>query len=137
MRILIAVTLACLAGVNSANADPASAGIKHAIDVRPQALAPALRSYATETGLHLIYISEDVRARHSDGARGSLTAAEALSRILRGTGLTYHFLDADTISIVPIARRGGRRSDRRHGRRSCAQDGCQEGAKGRSDPAQR
>lgn len=102
MRFLVAVALVCLAGINVSNADPASSGVKHTINVPPQALAPALRSYAAETGLHLIYISEDVRAHRSDGARGSLTTAEALDRILRGTGLTYHFLDANTISIVPL-----------------------------------
>jgi iron complex outermembrane recepter protein len=127
MRILVAVALACLAGVNPANADPVSAGLKHTIDVPPQALAPALRSYATETGLHLIYISEDVRARRSDGARGSLTAAEALSRILRGTGLTYHFLDADTISIVPLAHRGA----------AAAAAGGRSGGAAAADPARK
>lgn len=106
MRFLVAVALICLAGVATSNADPASAAQKRTVNVPAEALAPALRAYAAETGLHLIYISEDLRDRRSDGARGRLTAAQALNRILRGTGLTYHFLDADTISIVPLAQRG-------------------------------
>lgn len=103
MRFWVTAALVCLSGIKLSIADPASATAKQMIDVPPQALARALQSYAAETGLHLIYISEDVRARRSGGAHGILTVAEALGQILRGTGLTYHFLDAHTISIVPVA----------------------------------
>lgn len=127
MRFLVAVAVVCLAGINLANAAPASPNVKQAINVPPQALVLALRSYAAETGLHLVYISEDVRARHSAGARGSLTAAEALEQILRGTGLTFRFLDADTISIVPVT----------HDSAAAAAGGHGNGAAARSDPARK
>ncbi len=41
--------------------------------------------------------------RKSGGASGDLTLEEALSGILRGSGLTYRYLDEKTVTIVPTA----------------------------------
>jgi iron complex outermembrane receptor protein len=37
------------------------------------------------------------------GAAGELTAREALQQLLNGTGLTFQYLDGETVTIVPIA----------------------------------
>jgi iron complex outermembrane recepter protein len=102
MRFILAVIASCLAGIGLATADPVNTHSRRSINVPPEALESALRAYSQATGYHIVYISEDVRARRSAGAVGKLDANEALTRILRGTGLTYRFLDAYTISIMPV-----------------------------------
>src|SRR5262249_17998231 len=41
---------------------------------------------------------------HTQGATGELTADEALRDLLRGTGLTYKYLDDKTVTIIPPER---------------------------------
>ena len=101
----------CLSGIGLSMADPAES--KLSVHVPAQALESALQTYSRESGFHIVYISEDVHSRRSAGAIGKLTVDEALTRILSGTGLTYRFLDAHTISIMPAgsaARSGGRKA---------------------------
>ncbi len=45
-------------------------------------------------------------AHRTSGATGSLTAVEALTQLLTGTGLTYKYLDDKTITIL-ACRDGG------------------------------
>ena len=60
-----------------------------------------LKTFAQTSGLHIVYVSEDVSSRRTHGAAGELTQDEALSQILGGTGLTYRYLDDNTVTIVP------------------------------------
>jgi len=106
MRFILAIIALCLAGIHLAAADPANSHTRQSINVPPEALASALQAYSRVTGYHVVYISEDVRARHSAGAVGKLSPDEALTRILSGTGLTYRFLDAHTISVMPVGAAG-------------------------------
>lgn len=50
------------------------------------------------TPLH--HVSEDVNPLRIQGARGELTREEALQQLLRGTGLSFRYLDEMTIIIV-------------------------------------
>jgi iron complex outermembrane receptor protein len=114
MRFLFAVVLICLSGIELSSADPAEGNARLSVNVPAEALESALQTYSKETGFHIVYISEDVHFRRSAGAVGRLTVDEALTRILSGTGLTYRFLDAHTISIMPAgsggrSERGGRK----------------------------
>lgn len=113
MRFAFAVIVICLSGIGLSMADPAESHAKLSVHVPPEALESALRAYSRESGFHIVYISEDVHSRRSAGAVGKLTVDEALTRILSGTGLTYRFLDAHTISIMPLgsaARPGARKA---------------------------
>jgi len=40
-------------------------------------------------------------ALHTNGAVGELTADQALTKLLSGTGLVYRYIDDNTISIMP------------------------------------
>jgi hypothetical protein len=71
------------------------------IEIAPQALRAALPRFGDIEGLHMIFLSEDVENRITAGVSGDLTRAEALERLLRGTDLTYQFLDARTVMILP------------------------------------
>ena len=52
--------------------------------------------------LHIVYISEDIGAQRTAGAVGNFTPDEALKHLLAGTGLTYRYLDEQTVSILPF-----------------------------------
>ena len=75
------------------------------VHIPAQELAAALRSLARQQGLQIVYRSDVVGHLHTRGASGDLTLDQALQALLRGTGLTYHYLDPRTITVTPAASR--------------------------------
>lgn len=71
------------------------------IQVPPEALQVALPKVGEIEGLHLVFLMEDVQHLNTAGVNGSLTPVEALEQVLRGTGLTYRFLEPHTVMIFP------------------------------------
>lgn len=68
-------------------------------DIVPGPLAGALASFEAVTGISVEVAAEVVRDIHSPGAAGSLTADQALRRLLAGTGLTFRFTSTTVVSI--------------------------------------
>ena len=101
IRMLVAA--ACIFAAGVAMAQSAVGQVRYAVEIKPQELSSALKTFAKESGLHLVYLAEDVRALRTKGAFGKLTRDEALTRLLSGTGLTYRYLDASTAYIVPMS----------------------------------
>jgi iron complex outermembrane recepter protein len=66
-----------------------------------QPLSNALLQFAAESKLELIVKSDKLRGFKSSGLDGSMTPAQALSQLLQGSGMTYRFVDANTVTIVP------------------------------------
>lgn len=56
-------------------------------DQPQQSLAAALRAYAKTTSQQIVFDEDGLRGRSAPSLRGRMTAAEALERLLRGTGL--------------------------------------------------
>lgn len=102
MRVSIASAIAC-AVATMAIADPSQAFIKRSVNIAAQDLSTALREFADESKLYLIYAQGDVVSHRTAGASGELSQDEVLKQLLEGTGLTYKLLDSNTITIVPIA----------------------------------
>lgn len=75
-------------------------------DIPPQPLSQALIRFGRETGLELFFDDAIVRGVTSPGARGSLTREQALDRLLSGTGLTYRFANASTVTLAKIVEGG-------------------------------
>lgn len=72
--------------------------------VPPEAsLGDALRDLARMRHLQIVYISAQARNLQTHGAAGILSATEALTQLLAGTGLEFKFLDAETVEIEPTA----------------------------------
>jgi hypothetical protein len=67
--------------------------------IAPLPLAAALADFAHQTGLQLVYVSQIAAGRTSKGARAGLSATEALTQLLEGTGLHFEFLNARTVRI--------------------------------------
>lgn len=103
MRLTVAMAMACLsiAGV-SAN-EPAFASIRKHTNIPAQSLESALQTLARERDFQVLYLTEVVGSRETNGASGALTVDQALETLLAGTGLTYQMIDENTVSIVPMA----------------------------------
>jgi iron complex outermembrane recepter protein len=106
MRIMVVAAAVSLSVVGLSVAQDAAAAIKRPVRIEAQGLETALKAFSQSSGLHVVYVSEDVSSRQTHGASGELTRDEALSQILGGTGLTYRYLDDNTVTIMPTP--GGR-----------------------------
>jgi iron complex outermembrane recepter protein len=100
---LIAAIVASVVGFSAGI--EAQAAIRRATAIPPQDLAPALRTLVQEREFQIVYSSELLQDRHTRGAAGDLTMGEALTQLLSGTGLTYQYLDDQTVAIVPAGTR--------------------------------
>jgi iron complex outermembrane receptor protein len=103
MRSALAVAILCLSMESPAVAGEVEPVAGARIDIDAGELGAALRALSTERRIHIIFFNEDVRALMTDGVQGVLTTDEVLKRLLDGTGLTFRYMDAETISIVPTS----------------------------------
>jgi outer membrane receptor protein involved in Fe transport len=101
MRVTVIACAVCMTIVGLSMADDVRASIKQPTNIPAQLLGPALASLAKNRDFQIVYVSEDLGDRSTAGAVGEYTPVEALEQLLRGTGLTYKFLDERTVTIVP------------------------------------
>ncbi|MEO5337851.1 MAG: TonB-dependent hemoglobin/transferrin/lactoferrin family receptor [Magnetospirillum sp. WYHS-4] len=73
---------------------------KVAIDVPPQNLATALEALATQSHAQLLYSSNLVRGVSGSEVKGTVTATEALKKLLQGTGLEAKATGEGSFTIV-------------------------------------
>lgn len=101
VRTSIITAAVCCALGSLASAGEATAAIRRATNIEPQALGTALKQFAESRDLQLLYFSEAVKNLRTAGAVGEITVDEALTRILAGTGLSFRYLGDKTITIFP------------------------------------
>jgi len=88
-----------LIGAPAAMAETSESGaLAAAIPAQP--LAQALAAFASQTGLQLVYVSEIVQNRKSRAVAAGLTPEQALTRMLRGTGLKFEYLTPHSVRIL-------------------------------------
>lgn len=75
------------------------AAIKRRTFIPAQGLGPALRAFAKDHKLQIIYVSEDVATLRTRGIVGDVTSDEALHALLQGTALDYRYLDERTVTV--------------------------------------
>ena len=102
MRIAVVAAAVCLSIVGLSVADSAIASVREPTHIVAQGLGPALKQLAQSRGLQVLYLSNTVRNVRTNGANGDMTANEALEQLLSGTGLTYRYLDENTVTVVPV-----------------------------------
>jgi iron complex outermembrane recepter protein len=102
MRVTMAAALVCLSTVGVATTHDARAAIRKDTTIAAQSLGSALQQLAREREIQFVYRSELVGQRQTSGAVGELTFEEALTELLRGTGLIYQYLDERAVTITPI-----------------------------------
>jgi iron complex outermembrane receptor protein len=69
-------------------------------DIPPQPLPAALRAFAEQSGLQLAYTTASMEGVMSDGLRGNFTPEQGLVRLLAGTGVSYQFTGATTVTLT-------------------------------------
>jgi iron complex outermembrane receptor protein len=72
-------------------------------EIPAEALAVALTRFQQITGLQVAVDSRSIAGARTGGARGTMTARDALVALLAGTPLTYRMADAATVAIAPAA----------------------------------
>jgi len=103
MRLAVTAAVSCVFIGSLAAAEYASASITQPTDIPAESLDNALKALAHDRNLQLIYATDDVGAQRSQGAAGNLSTREALKQLLKDTGLSYQFLDDNTVTVQPVA----------------------------------
>ena len=67
--------------------------------IPPQPLASALDRFSVQTGISFAYTTSQLEGIQSQGVTGTLTFHQALAQLLIGTGVTFVFIGADTVSL--------------------------------------
>jgi iron complex outermembrane recepter protein len=118
MRIAAVVISLCLSVVGIASAMDAQAMVREETNIPPQLLDNALRTLAEDRGFHIVYLPAVVNSLRTQGAAGVFTRDEVLTQLLNGTGLAFHYLDEDTVTIVPASSAGTSATEGRDNARS-------------------
>lgn len=100
VRVAILQALACTSGLlaatpGRANAEPAQ------FDIGPQPLPEALKHFATQAKMQLLYRYDAVRDATASPVAGHLEKHAALEQMLRGTGLVAIYSGENTATIRP------------------------------------
>jgi outer membrane receptor protein involved in Fe transport len=103
LRFAAVAAAVCHSIVGVATADNAGAYVRKLTHIAAQDLGPALKQLAQSQGLQVLYLSTTVRDVHTHGANGNITANEAFDQLLSGTGLTYRYLDENTVTVIPLS----------------------------------
>jgi iron complex outermembrane recepter protein len=106
MRAVIVATAISFSLGGLSLAQDAGAAMRIHTDIAAQPLGPALKAFAQSRDLQVLYFSGLVNHLKTAGAVGELTADEALTQLLSGTGLTYRYVDQNAVTIVPAGAGG-------------------------------
>jgi len=103
MRSAVALAIVCLSMATLSVAEETKAAVRANTTIKAGELAAALRALSANRRIHIIFVNEDVSRLQTQGASGNLTVEEALRLLLDGTGLTFRYIDGETVSILPVA----------------------------------
>jgi outer membrane receptor for ferric coprogen and ferric-rhodotorulic acid len=65
--------------------------------------AVTLAELIRQTGLQILFEADAIRGHNTRAVRGELDAAEALRRMLEGSGLIFEFINERTIAVRPAS----------------------------------
>lgn len=85
--------------------EPASVA-RYQIDQPAQPVSDSLRAIASQTGVSVLFAPSAVSGRMSRAVSGQLSATEAISRALDGTGLSAQIMSDKSIVVKPVALAG-------------------------------
>jgi len=99
-RTMLLNALGALFMWTAAGAQTQAGTAPYSITIPAERLADALNDLAQQTGLQILFSSELVARVRSPSVKGSLTADEALRKLLDGSGLRFEFVNPRTIAIL-------------------------------------
>jgi hypothetical protein len=103
MAVFAALALS-IAANPAAAAEPADSRTR--IEIAAGPAGQALKQFVAQTGLQLLFDFEAVNGLMTRSVSGQLDAAEALKRMLAGTGLAFQFVNDRTVTVT-LQGRGG------------------------------
>ncbi|HZY34732.1 MAG TPA: STN domain-containing protein, partial [Rhodanobacter sp.] len=83
----------------SAMASAQTAAVRQ-IDIPAGDLVTALDTLARQSGAQFIYQADQLRGLRTSGVHGTLSADDALERLLAGSGFTVHRDDSGAVVLV-------------------------------------
>ncbi len=93
-----------LAGLALLIAAPLSAeDAAYDLDIESQPLAAALKEFAEQSGLQVVYYSELANGERSPEVSGAMTADQAMAQLLASTDLTFDTMGDDTVVVEAAA----------------------------------
>lgn len=99
--LLVATTaLMPLGHIAGAQAQSAARSTVISFNIPSQPLTAALTAFARQTGMKIAYPAVLTSGKSAPALRGSFTNAEALNRLLAGSGLSYQFTGDNAVTIV-------------------------------------
>src|ERR1700728_1296619 len=101
IRMAVLQALACASGLILATPGRASAAPAQ-FDITAQPLPSALKSFATQAKMRLLYQYDVVSHATANPVAGQLENHAALEKLLEGTGLQAVYNDPNTATIRPI-----------------------------------
>jgi hypothetical protein len=105
----VAVAAALLLGVGAPGAAAPPAQPEVELRITARTMAAALIQFSEQTGLQLVFPTDDAGERAAPTVQGRFTARAGLERLLRDSGLTYQFVNERTISVSSVRGTGANR----------------------------
>lgn len=96
-QVCLALLIGLIASV--ATAGPLDAATPRELDIPAQELAGALEQFSRSTGLAVLVDRQLTRGRRSLAVKGRLSATNALSQMLSGSGLMARYARADAFTL--------------------------------------
>ena len=109
MRVLFKTFVAMIAFAFSATLFADEQATTYELDIQAQGLPSALKSFAEQTDLQVVYFAAVAEGKEAPAIEGEYTADAALDQLLANADLEYQNVDARTYSIAPeaVADKGG------------------------------
>ena len=101
--IVVAVLIGAGAAPAQQSEPPAQTATEEAriaFDIPAQPLESAVTAFGFQSGHQVAVDQATLTGRRSNAVRGSFTPAEALNRLLAGTGVTYRLIDENSVTLV-------------------------------------
>ena len=96
----VVVVVSMMAGGLAAARQAQAQAAERSFDIPAQPLATALTTFGQQSGLQVSAPAELLQGRTSTAVTGNLTPAQAVSRLLIGTGLTFR-ISGTTVTLEP------------------------------------
>jgi outer membrane receptor protein involved in Fe transport len=95
-HLLYATVLALGVNVSTVHAaEPAN----RTYQIAPQSVSTALKAFAAQSSMQVLFTEADVSAARTEGVNGNLAPREALLRMLEGTGLEFEFTAGQVVVV--------------------------------------
>lgn len=84
-----------------ANLNPVDAAdvVNRTYQIDPQSVSTALKAFAAQSNLQVIFTEADVGTARTAGVKGNLAPREALVQMLKGTGLQFEFTAGEVVVV--------------------------------------